>query len=476
LKILLIAMPDTVDMLDPVMRLPNLALASLAASVGTGQHDVRVLDLVLVKEKLKKSLLSHLDAFKPDLVGLSAMTFQYGTLIRIASLIRARLPGVRLVAGGYHVTLMYREIAGETPDVPIDFMVRGEGEETFRELVGALAAPGGDFGAVRGLSWRDTSGEWRHNEPRPLTDLGSLPLPDRSARLETGFHLFRKRIDVTETSRGCPLQCNFCSIRKMYGQTFRRFPVERIISDLKRMRDSGVETVFFSDDNITYDREHLSAICRAIIDSGLTSMMYAIQASAYGIARNPDLVALMERANIRIINLGLESMDPAAIKFMKKATSIEINREAMRLLKKHRMGVNALFIIGFPDDTRESLRNSFRSLLSMRPDTLYCQFITPYPKTEIRDQLLAEGLVENADDFSRYDGYQCNVRTRHLSREELWSISAGEFAKALWPLVRHGNFFLKHFFRGFLSCESVVVLNLFRRLITGRSRDWRADL
>ena len=475
MKILLIAMPDTVDMLDPVMRLPNLALASLAASVGAG-HDVRVLDLVLVKENLKKSLVSHLDAFKPDLVGLSAMTFQYRTMSRIATLIRGRLPGARLVAGGYHVTLMHREIVDENPAIPIDFMVRGEGEETFRELVDALAAPAGNFGGIRGLSWRDSDGGWRCNDDRPLTDLERLPLPDRSVRQEKKFHLFRKRIDVAETSRGCPLQCNFCSIRKMFGQTFRRFPVERIVSDLKRMRDAGTEIVFFSDDNITYDTKHLSSICNAIIDNGLTSMMYAIQASAYGIARNPDLVALMERANIRIINLGLESMDPSAIRFIKKATSIEINREAMRLVKKHRMGVNALFIIGLPDDTKESLRNSYRNLLSMKPDTLYCQFITPYPETEIREQLLTEGLVENVDDFSKYDGYHCNVRTRHLSREELWDISAREFTKALWPLVRHGNFFLKEFFWGFLSCEFVVVVNLFYRLITGRSLDWRADL
>lgn len=475
MKILLLAMPDTVDMLDPVMRLPNLALASLAASVGP-KHEVRVLDLVLLKEKLKKSLEFHLDAFKPDVVGLSAMTFQYDTMTRIAALIRGKLPGVRLVAGGYHVTLMHREITEESPDVPIDFMVRGEGEETFRELVETLAACSGDFGVVKGLSFRDADGNWRHNDDRPLTDLQCLPLPDRRARLERHFHLFRKRIDVAETSRGCPLKCSFCSIRKMYGETFRRFPVERIIGDLKRMRDAGTEIVFFSDDNITYDTAHFGSICRAIVDNGLNTMMYAIQASAYGIAKNPELVALMERANIRIINLGLESMDPAAIRFMKKATSIEINREAMRLLKKHRMGVNALFIIGFPDDTRDSLRNSMRNLLSMKPDTLFYQFITPYPKTEIRDQLLAEGLVENADDFSKYDGYQCNVRTKHLSSEELWSISAWEFAKALWPLVRHGNFFLKEFFRGFLTCEFVVVFNLFHRLMTGKSRDWRADL
>ena len=181
-----------------------------------------------------------------------------------------------------------------------------------------------------------------------MLNLSELPLPDRSGRLETGFHTFRKRIDVTETSRGCPLLCNFCSIRKMYGETFRRFPIQRIIEDLRRLKAAGTEVVFLSDDNITYDAEHFGAVCRAIIDNGLATMRYAIQASAYGIAKNPGLVELMDRANIRLINLGLESMDPDALKYMKKATSIEINREAVRLLKAHKMGVNALFIVGFP--------------------------------------------------------------------------------------------------------------------------------
>ena len=177
MKILLLAMPDTVDMLDPVMKLPNLAITSLAASVGP-EHDVRVLDLVLVKDRLKKSLEAHLEAFTPDVVGLSAMTFQYSTMIRIASLIRKKLPGVRLIAGGYHVTLMHAEIAAETPDVPIDFMVRGEGEETFAELIEMLASSSGNFGAINGLSWRDTNGAWSHNGERPLLNLeADIPHP-----------------------------------------------------------------------------------------------------------------------------------------------------------------------------------------------------------------------------------------------------------------------------------------------------------
>jgi anaerobic magnesium-protoporphyrin IX monomethyl ester cyclase len=474
MRILLLAMPDTGDWLDHVMRLPNLALTSLAGSVEG--HDVRVLDLVLVKENLKQTLERHLDSFSPDLIGMSSMTFQYDTMIRIATYIRRKLPAVKLAAGGYHPTLMYREITAETPDVPIDFMIRGEGEITFRELVDTLSQPAADLGSINGLSWRNSSGAWIHNPERDLQNLAHLPLPDRSVRLEKGFHALRKRIDVSETSRGCPLRCNFCSIRMMYGPTFRPFPIERIVADLKSLKSAGIEIVFFSDDNITYSADHFKSVCKAIIENDLNSMEYSIQASAHGIAKNPDLVALMDQANIRLIELGLESMDPSVIKFMKKATSIAINKEAVRLLKKHHMGVTALFIIGFPDDTRQSIQSSFRSLLELKPDALYCQFITPYPKTEIRELLLAEGLVDNPDDFSTYDGYHCNIRTRHLTRKELWKIFTRENIKSWWPQVKGGNYLLKHFFWGYAMCELKVMATFVYRLLKGRARDWRMDL
>lgn len=467
-------MPDTGDWLDHVMRIPNLALASLAGSVEA--HDVRVLDLVLVKENLKQALERHLDAFSPDLVGMSSMTFQYDTMIRIAGYIRRRMPEVKLAAGGYHPTLMYREITAEKPEIPLDFLFRGEGEEAFRELMEALSRGATDFAGITGLSWRSRSGEWIHNPDRALQDLKLLPLPNRSVRLEKGFHVFRKRIDVIETSRGCPLNCNFCSIRKMYGPTFRTFPIERIVADLKSLKSAGVKVVFFSDDNITYNADHFKSVCRAIIENGLNSMEYAIQASALGIAKNPDLVALMDKANIRLIELGLESMDPSVIKLMKKATSVEINREAVRLLKKYHMCITALFIIGFPDDTRQSIQNSFRNLMALKPDALYCQFITPYPKTEIRKMLMAEDLVDNPDDFRFYDGYHCNVHTRHLSRKELWKIFTSENIKSWWPQLKGGNYFLRHYLWGYGMCEMKVMATFIYRLFTGRARDWRMGL
>jgi hypothetical protein len=140
------------------------------------------------------------------------------------------------------------------------------------------------------------------------------------------------------------------------------------------------------------------------------------------------------------------------------------------------MGVNALFIVGFPNDTKESIQMNFRNLMKLKPDALYCQFITPYPKTEVREQLLAEGLVENVDDYTTYDGYHCNIRTRHLSREQLWDVFTRENIKSWWPQIKSGNYFIRHFFWGYVSCELKVAATFIYRLFKGKARDWKMDI
>lgn len=473
MRILLLAMPDTTDWLDHIMRIANLSVISLAGSLP--DHEVHVLDLVLCKEKLKQELVKALQMTRPQLVGFSAMTFQFDTALKIAGYVRKQNPSAKLVAGGYHTTVMHEEITSGMPDIPFDFLVRGEGEAAIHKLAAELEKPNPDFHDIKGISYRDKD-KWIHNPLGGLLEPDTLPLPDRSTRLLDKFFVFNKRVDVAETSRGCPLKCNFCSIRNMYGSTFRAFPLARVVEDLKTIKESGSDIVFFVDDNITYKREHLSSVCEAIIKHGLNDMEYSIQASAAGIARNPEIVALMDRANFRYINLGLESMDPSALKFMKKSTNPDINRQAMALLKKHKMCINALFIIGFPDDTKDIIKQNFKSLVSMKPDGIYAQFITPYPKTEVRNELLAEGLVINKDDFSKYDGFTANVRTRHLSQEQLWSIARKESIKAVIPLLQGGNYFLKHFLFSFLWGELKILFTNIFHFFSGRPLKWRLKL
>src|SRR4030066_226367 len=178
-------------------------------------------------------------------------------------------------------------------------------------------------------------------------------------------------MDVAETSRGCPNNCKFCSITQMYGHTFRRFSVARIISDLKAIRDQGFKAVFFVDDNITYDIDHFRQVCQAIVQHQLDDLCYLTQVSAAGIAQHPELVADMDRANFRITFVGFEAMDPDALKGMKKPTNPELNRRAAALLRRHRIAIIAGCIFGYPEDTREGVINTWQMIADLQPDLIY---------------------------------------------------------------------------------------------------------
>ncbi len=452
MRILLIAMPDTADYLDNIMRLPNLGLASLAGNMQG--HDVRVLDLVVHKPHLRQPIADVLKNFRPQVVGLSAMSFQFDTLLRVGRYIRSLDQSITLIAGGYHATLMARdESAGKWTDV-LDFIVRGEGEETFRELVAALEKRDNAYEGILGLSYRHCE-LWIHNADRPLLDLKKINLPQRTARLAHDFFFGPWSMDVAETSRGCPFHCKFCSIMHMYGAVFRQFPVERVIDDLRNIKAQGTRSVFFSDDNITYDIEHLHNICDAIIANGLNDLIYMTQVTAAGIADNPDLVMKMERANFKVAFVGFESMEPAALKGMGKPTNPAKNRRAAQLLRRHNIAIVAGCVVGYPDDDWNSVTRQYNMIKSLLPDSIYAQFLTPYPRTRVREELEAQGLITN-NDFSRYDGFTCNIRTRHLSEEELFRcLKSLTLRKVFDPKLIYVNAFRKMFPLWFILTNSL---------------------
>jgi radical SAM superfamily enzyme YgiQ (UPF0313 family) len=474
MRILLLAMPDTADVIDYFGMLPNLGLVNLAGNLCG--HEVKVLDLVLFKPRLRRVLEDALASFRPELVGLSAMTFQFDTLLRVARFLRYRDPALKLAAGGYHATLMARELTGSDNDFPLDFLIRGEGEATFKELADELQSPGPDLSRISGLSYRKGR-TWRHNPDRKLLDLGNLPLPRREARLGGDFFFFDRSVDVVETSRGCPHDCKFCSITRMYGRTFRPFPLERTLADIAAVRRQGTRAVFFADDNLTYDIGHFRRLCRAIVDSGLNDLSYVTQASAVGLARHPELVADMKRANFWTVFVGFESMSSANLKDMHKPTSPEINRQAAALLRRHGIGLIAGVIFGYPDDTRASITRNYRLLKKLKPDLIYSQYLTPYPKTRLRRELLDEGLVVNRDDFRTYDGFTCNIRTRRLDRAALYRSLKRESLKSYFdPTLYAQNFFLRQNPRVFFQSIGKAMLTVLSTVLRGRQPSQRLDL
>jgi len=415
MNVLLLAMPDIQIQLKS-WRPPSIALSTLAGNVSE-RHTVKIADLMLRRKKIPETIAEVLGTQKPEIVGISSMSFQYDTARRTARLIRRLAPDAKIVLGGYHPTLAHDEIA-DGPDADcFDFLVRGEADSSFGELLDALEDQK-DLAAVAGLSFR-RDGRFIHNPPRGLQDLGAVRTQNRGARLFKNYRFGLRGVDVVEFSRGCTMSCKFCSMHHMYGRTFRPFPLERSIADMEDAVRHGATFITLADDNIILDPPYFGAVCDAIVAAGLGKIPKLVQASCLGIARNPDLVDKMHRAGFKMVFLGIENVSKANLKALSKANSYEITQKAVALLHARDFIVIGGMIVGNPDDTEETIRENYVAFRELDVDLNADLILTPYPKTILRDELLAEGLVTNPDDFSRYNGFWANVRTRHLSADEL---------------------------------------------------------
>jgi anaerobic magnesium-protoporphyrin IX monomethyl ester cyclase len=495
-NVLLLSMPDSFEHTPPVaMRMPNGALASLAGNIDP-HHRVAIADLILARSDIPGTVERLVRDIQPDLVGLSVMTFQRRTAFAIARHIRALRPSVRIVVGGYDPSLAAE--AYEACD-DIEFLVRGEGEHSLCELLRTLEADG-DLRAVAGLSHRSVAPQhphqtnlpFVHNRDRPVARLATeaLRLPNRAARVLTGYTLLGRQVDVVETSRGCTFDCSFCSIIEMRGRNFHPYPIERVITDIADARRRGAQAIFLVDDNITLDVRRFASLCQAIIDSGLHEIDFVVQAMTAPLAEHgATLAPLMRRAGFRYVFLGIENVLDEDLVFL-NARAKNARRdhgrtvgnatiEAIRHLHRNRMYVVGGLIVGNPDDTTESIEANL-AFARHYVDWPYIQHPTPYPRTPMTADFRARGLIVD-EDVSHYDGTTAVVRSARVPaldieflrwRAERWiklrHLPAAFFHNPLFVL-RHGLEMMRHTFTGttlrsLVGLESArVVFERFRR-------------
>src|SRR5215467_1852957 len=391
MKVLLLSMPDYFEHMPPVaVRMPNGALCSLAGNIDS-HHRVAVADLILASDRVRQTVTGLLREFDPDLIGLSVMTFQRRTAGRIINLVRSLKPNVKLVVGGYDPSLAREAYA----EMSVDYIVRGEGEITFRELLRALEQ-GASVEPVLGLSHRNGD-HWIHNPDRPVHRLedGEIRLPNRRARVLKGYTLLGRQVDVIETSRGCTYDCSFCSIIEMRGRNFHTYSFDRVLADIRDARDHGASTLFLVDDNITLNVRRFEALCQAIIDAGLNKLDYFVQAMTSAIASHGETLApLMRQAGFRYVFLGIENILESDLQFLRAAAK-NTNRSngnnlgnatltAIDHLHRNKMYVVGGLIVGSPDDTLESIEANL-DFCRRYVDRPYIQHPTPYPRTPIAE-------------------------------------------------------------------------------------------
>jgi radical SAM superfamily enzyme YgiQ (UPF0313 family) len=440
MQVLLLSMPDSFEHMAPVaIRMPNGALASLAGNVDA-HHQVAIADLVLAQGRVTATVERLVRDFRPDVVGLSVMTFQRSTAFAIAALVRRLAPAAHIVAGGYDPSLAPDAYG---PCADIDLLVRGEGEHTFRELLRMLES-GGGLADVAGLSHRTVRG-LAHNPDRRVTRLSAEPLalPNRRARVLKGYTLLGRPVDVVETSRGCTFDCSFCSIIEMRGRNFHPYPIERVIDDIVNARALGAKAIFLVDDNITLDIRRFAQLCETIIARRLNDAEYVVQGMTSPIAEHgATLAPLMRRAGFRYVFLGIENVLAGDLAFL-KATAKNATREhgrtvgnasvtAIEHLHRHGLYVVGGLIVGNPDDTRESIEANL-AFARKYVDWPYIQHPTPYPRTPMTAEFRRRNLIVD-DEVAHYDGTTAVVRTDHVPADD---IEFMRWRAERWMKVRH---------------------------------------
>jgi len=410
-KALLMGMPDMYPRWHEFdINGPWLGGASIAGN--SPKHEVYVADLVLKRKDVRGGVDEAITETNPEVIGLSAMTFQFPTAVRIARYLKTKYPEIPIVLGGYHATALREEIAASEEGQAFDYIFAGETEHTFNQFLSGEPKKN-----ISGLSYKK-NGLWTHN-PRHKSiskseGLSSINLPKRDSRIWKGYKFHNRDFDTAESSRGCDYACKFCSMRSMMPNVrFTPYSLERIITDLKSAKKRGVDSIFFTDDNPATDKKRFELFLERIIAEGLNDIFYSGMVSTERMA-DKELTKLMRKAGWDFVFLGVENIYDINLKGMRKKSNEDLAKKAIESLYEAKITTLAGIISGNPDDTEETIRGNIRWFQNYPVDAIMPQFITPYPGTDLRKELLAEGLIVNEGGMNnKYGG---------------WSTYNGEFA------------------------------------------------
>lgn len=459
---------------------PHVGIAYLIAVLKKNENLVEVFDCGL--NDSDEELYSKIEEFDPAIIGITGFSYAYGYLEETINKLKVKFK-IPIIIGGPHVSATNAEILEKTS---ADFGFYGEGEEAFPIFLKEFAKDKPRYENVPGLIWKKGKKIIQNNPPEFILDLNKLPFPDYEAFGLDKYLCYKEKFLPILTSRGCPYQCNYCSVRLSMGYRFRPRNPQNVIDEIKHWYNKGFWTFDINDDCFTLDMDRSEKICDLIIKNKLK-----VKFQLYNGVRvdrvTPHLLKKLKKAGCSFIAFGCEAGNEETLKSIKKGITLDQVRKAVDWANQAGIKNAVNFIIGHKEETYEQALDSLKFAESLPTNFVNFYNLVPYPGTEVYDWASKNAkFLVNEKTFLKNISYRDNIpifETKEFTKGQREEIMEKGFAlyerkvlefrlgkilgRVFFYLTRVS--FMGKFFRN-LVYKSKIAAGLYRKL-SARSKE-----
>jgi len=371
---------------------PHVGMLSLKFLAGDGFNNY-LRNLEDTSADIWQEIKAIVQEYRPTVVGITAVSQNYAAACNVAKIIKDVDEKILVAVGGPHPSMVGKDIL---KCESIDISIQGEGENTIVELLNAVEKDTG-FDAITGLCYRKGE-EAIKNPPRALIDdLDTLCFPHESvAEVLKDYELYPKEhFKYIFAIRGCPYGCLFCGSRNIWSRKARYRSPENIVKEIKGLQRMGINSVRFDDDTFGIDKRYIKSLCEAL-QSECPGIRWDTEIHVR--LCDDDTIETMRKAGCYSVQIGFESGNDGILKEMRKSTTVEMSLNACKVIKRHGIKLQTFFMVGFPQETEETLNDTVEAMKKAECDVMIYSVFTPYPGTEMFEYCRQHGLV--GDDFN----------------------------------------------------------------------------
>lgn len=414
-KVMLITPPYHCGVVESAGRWPNLGFLYIGGELEKSGFDVDFYD-AMSKFHDYNQIRERIRSVKPDFIGVTAITATINDAIKVLKVAKEECPEIVTIIGGVHPTFMYEEVL-KTSDEVVDYCVLGEGELTMPALLDAHLK-GINMPEVEGIAYLD-EGNVIRTKTRPfITDLDSLT-PAWHLADWSDYPLYfidDSKVAILSSSRGCIHACSFCSQHKFWQGSYRDRDPYKFVEELENLFETyGINVFFIADEYPTRSRERWEKILDILIDKNL-GVHILLETCARDIIRDEDIIQKYRKAGVLFIYIGVEATSDSKLEEFKKDTKFVDSKLALKIVRDAGMIVESSLILGAPDETPETIKETLRLAREYNSDFMHFLLLAPWPYADLYEEL--EPFIE-VWDYSKYNLVEPVLKPKKMNRDEL---------------------------------------------------------